>query len=144
MLNTPTIDLKVLKNAIVLQLDREGEEHSKGRQDKFANRYTMRSSEGALVELMFEKGEKSPANLWVKQCFVLELLEGDIPFTLSPASKLNQKVGRSGEVLYGRHSALKHMMQLGNADLVCFALRSMEDLKQILLVLKRVTKLVRG
>ena len=68
MLNTPTIDLKVLKNAIVLQLDREGEEHSKGHQDKFANRYTMRSSEGALVELMFEKGEKSPANLWVKQC----------------------------------------------------------------------------
>jgi ubiquinone/menaquinone biosynthesis C-methylase UbiE len=35
-------------------------------------------------------------------------------------------------------------MQLGKADLVCFALRSMADLDQILAVLARVTRPVRA
>lgn len=138
------IDLTNLKRAIVMRLDREAKEHSKGHQKSYANRYSMRSSDGALVELMFEKGEKSPANLWVKQDFVRELLDGRIPFTTSPASKLYQTVGKTGEKQYGRHSALEDMMQLGKADLVCFALLSMADLDQILAVLAQVTRPVRA
>lgn len=135
-------DLKNLKRAVALRLGHEAKEHSKGHQALYANRYSMRSSDGTLVELMFEKGEKSPANLWVKQGFAMELLEDEIPFTMSPASKLYQNVGKSGEKQYGRHSALEEMMQLGRADLTCFALRNMEDLNQILLVLRRVTRSV--
>lgn len=138
------IDLTNQKRAIVMQLDREAKEHSKGHQKSYANRYSMRSSDGALIELMFEKGEKSPANLWVKEDFVRDLLNGSIPFTISPASKLFQTVGKTGEKQYGRHSALEDMMQLGRADLVCFALRSMADLEQILAVLAQVTRPVRA
>ena len=74
------IDLTNLKRAIVMRLDCEAKEHSKGHQKSYANRYSMRSSDGALIELMFEKGEKSPANLWVKEDFVRDLLDGSIPW----------------------------------------------------------------
>lgn len=104
----------------------------------------MRSSDGALVELVFEKGDESPANLWIKQDFVLDLLDGHIPFTLSPASKLYQTVGKTGEKQYGRHSAIEEMMQLGKADLVCFALRKMADLDEILAKLAQVRRPLRA
>lgn len=139
-MSAPEIDLTNLKRAIIMRLDREAKEHSKGHQKSYANRYAMRSSDGALVELMFEKGEKSPANLWVKQDFVRDLLDGRIPFTPSPASKLYQTFGKTGEKQYGRHSALEDMMQLGKADLVCFALRNMGDLDRILTALAQVTR----
>jgi hypothetical protein len=138
------IDLTNLKRAVVMRLDGEAKEHSKGHQKNYANRYSMRSSDGALVELMFEKGEKSPANLWVKQQFAMDLLDGRIPVTLSPAANLYQTVGKTGEKQYGRHSALEDMMQLGKADLACFALRSMADLNQVLEMLTRVTRPVRA
>lgn len=139
-MSIPEIDLTNLKRAIVMRLDREAKEHSKGHQKSYANRYSMRSSDGALVELMFEKGDKSPANLWIKQDFVKDLLDGSIPFSLSPASKLYQTIGKTGEKQYGRHSALEDMMQLGKADLVCFALRNMADLDRVLATLAQVTR----
>jgi hypothetical protein len=143
-MSAPEIDLTSLKRAIVMRLDREGKEHSKGHQKSYANRYSMRSSDRALVELMFEKGDKSPANLWVRQDLVLELLDDGIPFTLSPAPKLYQTVGKTGEKQYGRHSALEDMMQLGKADLVCFALRNMADLDRVLSALAQVTRPLRA
>jgi hypothetical protein len=142
-MSAANIDLKNLKRAIVMRLDREAREHSKGHQASYANRYALRTADGMLVELMFEKGDKSPANLWVRQDFVQELLEGQIPFILSPASKLYQLVGKTGEKQYGRHSAIEEMMQLGKADLVCFDLREMADLDLILAILSRVKKPVR-
>lgn len=137
------INLKNLKRAIIMRLDREATEHSKGHQASYANRYSMRSAEGMLVELMFEKAEKKRANLWIRAEFVQELLKGQIPFTPSPASKLYQVVGKTGEKQYGRHSALEDMMQLGKADLICFDLRNMADLELILAVIQRVKKPVR-
>lgn len=142
-MTTAEIDLKNLKRAVVMRLDREAKKHSRGHQASYANRYSMRSADGMLVELMFEKGEKSPANLWVRQDFVQELLDSHIPFTPSPASKLYQLVSKTGEKQYGRHSALEDMMQLGKADLVCFDLRDMADLDLILVVLSRAKKPVR-
>lgn len=143
-MTTAEIDLKNLKRAVVMRLDREAKEHSKGHQANYANRYTMRSADGMLVELMFEKGDKSPANLWVRQDFVQELLENQIPYTPSQASKLYQLVGKTGEKQYGRHSAIEDMMQLGKADLVCFDLRNMADLELILSVLLQVKRPVRA
>ena len=137
-MNATNLEMKNLKIAVVMRLDREAKEHSKGHQSRYANRYSFRSSEGMLVELMFEKGLRSPANLWVKKDFVSELLDTTIPFTVSPASKLYATVGKTGETQYGRHSALEDMMQLRKADLVCFALRSLADLNRILELLAGV------
>jgi hypothetical protein len=42
------------------------------------------------------------------------------------------KRGKDGEPLYGRHSALQKMPQLGQADLVCFVPNSVAELGQII------------
>lgn len=135
-----TAELRAFKRAVVERLDREAKEHSAKHQAVYANRYVLRSQHDARVELMFEKGEASPANLWVKADFVSSLLDGRIRFTLSPAAKLGQQIGRTGERAYGRHSALEPMMQLGRADLICFDLRSMAELERILSVLAQVRR----
>jgi hypothetical protein len=131
---------KSLKDAVVLRLDKLNHGHSLGHQDKLANRYVLRSNDGMRVELMFEKDDSVPANLWVLRAFVEDLLDGSLPFEESPKSKLRQAVGANGELQYGRHSALEKMMQLGNADLVCFALRDMADLDRVLAALAQVKK----
>lgn len=133
-------DLAALKLAVVMRLDSVGQEHSLGHQSRYANRYVLRSDDGMRVEVMFEKDRETPANLWVRQDFVTDLLDGSIPYTISPKSKLRQTRGKGGEMQYGRHSALEKMMQLGGADLVCFALRDITDLDRILAALAMVRR----
>lgn len=131
---------RALKHAVVLRLGKLDHGHSLGHQSKLANRYVLRSNDEMRVELMFEKDDSVPANLWVLRTFVEDLLDGSLPFVEGPKSKLRQNVGGNGELQYGRHSALERMMQLGNADLVCFTLRDMADLERILAALAQVTK----
>ena len=72
-----------------------------------------------------------------------ELLNGQLggmplEHKISPASELYQKKGKNGKLLYGRHSGLKSIPQLSDADLVCFALQDMGNLVRILDTLKQV------
>ena len=133
-----------LKRAIESRLDNDldVQTHDIGHQEKYANRYVLRSANGEHVELMFQKDERSPANLWVKKAFVEELLDGPsagmpLEYKISSASNLYQTIGKNGEKQYGRHTGLKSMPQLKEADLVCFALYDMDNLERILETLKR-------
>ena len=134
-----------LKRRIVSRLDRKAKEHRMGHQARYANRYVLRSAGGAHIELMFQKDEKSPPNLWVKKDFVEGILQGrpggyPLQYKESPKSGLYTEVGKTGIPKYGRHSGLKNMPQLGNADLVCFNLRDLVQLEFILEALGRVEK----
>lgn len=130
-----TLSRAALKGAILARLDSLGREHPLGHQGAYANRYILRSDHGALVELLFEKGEKSPPNLWVRADQAGALQGGPIPLRHSSAAMLYQKPSKDGGRSYGRHSALEPMPILGRADLLCFALRSVEDLDQVVAVL---------
>ena len=126
-----------LKDAIISRLDREAEEHPKGHQKSKVNRYAFPSTGDAQIELMFQKDKQSPANLRVKKSFVEKLLDSQLAgmpleHKISPASNLYQKKGKNGKLLYGRHSGLKSMPQLSDADLECFALHDMDTLVRIL------------
>ncbi|WP_370312916.1 hypothetical protein [Sagittula sp.] len=121
-----------LKTAILARLDAVCEEHEMGHQGSKAARYIFKGENGTTVEMMFEKNEATLANLWVKEAFVLGLLDGSILYTRKPASDLYQKTGKSGAKLYGRHSSMEKMPQIGQADLICFNLTSAAQLDRIL------------
>lgn len=131
MTDTP-LKREDLKRACLNRLEEIAMEHPLGHQGKLAARYLLRRPDGNAVEIMFEKGPKSSANLWVCERFVGSLLEGDIAFRRSPAQTLFATRSGDGRTIYGRHSALRPMRQLGTADLICFALRSPADLELVL------------
>lgn len=133
-----TLSRAALKGAILDRLDSLGREHPLGHQGAYANRYTLRSDHGAPIEVMFEKGEKSPANLWVRADQAGALQGGPIPLRHSPAATLYQKPSKDGGRSYGRHSALEPMPLLGQADLLCVALRSVNDLVAVIAILLKV------
>jgi hypothetical protein len=122
-----TPDRAFVKRAILGLLDSVAQEHPLKHQDVYAGRYVLTSREGAIVELMVQKDEKSPANIWCLQQAAGPALIATLAPTLSPTTRLWRKPGQ-----YGRHSALEKMPQLGGADLACFAPTSLAQVGQIL------------
>ncbi|SNY92300.1 DNA polymerase III, epsilon subunit [Cohaesibacter sp. ES.047] len=108
-----------LKAQIMEKLNAIAEEHGSGHQAVYANRYVFSTSSGKLCELMFQKDERSPANLWVLEQLVPKASRSHIQSRFSPAGS-------------GRHSALKKMPQLNASDLTCFALATVAELNEIL------------
>ena len=127
---------EALKTAILARLSAVAREHPMGHQTTYAARFILPAQNGASVELMFQKGDNSPANLWVERERVLPLIGGPIKHTHSEAVTLYSKTNGKGEKLYGRHSALEKMPKLGKADLICFALTSVGELDTVLATLK--------
>lgn len=122
-----------LKAACVRHLDERAFGHPAGHQGKLAARYMVRGQGGDLIELMFEKGPKTRANLWVATNRVSGLLrDAELDHRLAPASVLYATKGANGKPVYGRHSALKPMRDLANSDLVCFHISALAQLDRIL------------
>lgn len=88
--------------------------------------------------MMFQKDELSPANLWVCEAYVEGLRDTNIKQRRSPAALVNQVNAETGKVTYGRHTGLKTMEQLSEADLVCFTISSIDELRSILSTIKTV------
>lgn len=120
-------DRATIKLAAVALLDTFGEQHPLKHQDSKARRYILAAPGGAALEVMFEQNPESPPNLWVHA-----KAAGRLRGKPSPAAKLRTKRGKGGELLYGRHSALEKMPQLGDADLICLAPTSLAELGEIL------------
>ena len=125
-----------LKSAVVKRLAEVAVEHPAGHQDKLAARFLLRTPDGERVELMFEKGPATPANLWVCERFVRNLDSTMVSQRLSPASVLYKSKEADGKKIYGRHAGLRPMPQLSDADLVCFQLEDMDDLEKVLVALQ--------
>lgn len=122
-----------LKHYCLARLDEACREHPLGHQDLYAARYMLSRPAGEEVEIMFEKGPSSPANLWVEKRHVVPLLDQTgMVFRESPATSTFLDTGARSKHRYGRHSALKPMKNLKNADLVCFRIESPGDFDAIL------------
>ncbi len=124
------------KQACLTILDGVASEHPVGHQGKLAARYLMRTGRGDSIELMFEKGAKTPPNLWIGQRHVGDGMLQALESRMSPAASLYQTADQADKPRYGRHSALRPMRQLANADLVCIHLRTLGELERILARLK--------
>lgn len=127
-----------LKLACLRQLDARAIEHPAGHQGKLAARYLLRSSGGEGIELMFEKGPNSSANLWVLRRFAEVIQDFGVAVRHSPAALLYQQKDAAGKPQYGRHSALKPMRQLVNADLVCFSIEHETEIERMLTDLAQI------
>ncbi|MFC3119572.1 hypothetical protein ACFOHS_20095 [Jhaorihella thermophila] len=126
-----------IKRRVVARLDAIADVHPAGHQSTYANRYVYRAAGGTPIEIMFEKkapeapricgsrngsSTKEPAGIWTTAC-------------LRPRPCIRAKKQKKGELLYGRHSGLRTMPQLERADLVCFRLRSVQDLEALIAML---------
>lgn len=131
---------EILKRGIIARLDAVARQHKLGNQSRYANRYMLTTADGTDLEVMFEKSEKTPPNIWCLRSAAGQALIADLKPKDSPAALLWQKRNKKGELLYGRHSALEKMPQLGRADLVCFAPKTMGEANQIIDRLLNVTK----
>lgn len=134
-----TADRRFLKDAIRGPLDAVAQKHPQGHRSSKAARYVLTSQDGTPVEVMFEKNEDSPPNIWCHMGAAGEALIAALNPRRSPASGLWTERGKDGEPRYGRHSAVEHMPQLGGADLVCFAPETLAEVGQIIDRLRGVT-----
>lgn len=121
-----------LKRACLAALDAAAFEHPAGHQGKLAARYILHSPSGATIELMFEKGPKTPANLWMSRQAGAALIDDNVRYRLSPATDTYATSDAEGRPRYGRHSALKPMRQLAHADLICFTVEREGQIEQLL------------
>ena len=128
----------LLGAAILQRLTEVAVEHPAGHQGKLAARFILRSKSMEGIELMFEKGPASAPNLWMHRRYAEALLLSDIEHRTSPARSLFAVENANGKKIYGRHAGLMPMRQLADADLVCFKLRSTEELERVVDVLRRL------
>ncbi|WP_211341135.1 hypothetical protein [Paracoccus methylarcula] len=125
-----------LKLACLALLDEAAVEHPSGHQGKSVARYILRSVNDDRIELMFEKGENSRANLWVAKSFARDLMNLGIECKEYPASDLNREVEPGKPRRYGRHAALKQMRDLAHADLVRFTVENVSQMKVLIAGMK--------
>ena len=127
-----TMDRADLKRACLVALDAVAVEHPAGHQGKLAARYVLRNSAGEAIELMFEKGPQTPANLWMLRDAGKVMIDAGIRYRLSPATDTYAIADTAGRPRYGRHSALRPMRQLANADLICFTIERLGEMEMLL------------
>jgi hypothetical protein len=132
------ISRAALKSACLRQLESRATAHPAGHQGKLAARFVLRSASGEGIELMFEKGPRAPANLWILSAFAENVTDLGISSRHSSAAMLYQQKDAAGKLQYGRHSALKSMHQLANADLVCFTIEHETEIERMLTDLTQI------
>lgn len=134
-----SVERNILKTAVVELLDAKAEEHELPHQKSKANRYVLTSRHGAPVEIMFEKNEDSSAYFWCLRAAAGPSLISELDPKPFPSAELWTKRDENGGPIYGRHSALEKMPQLGGADLVRFALKNVRDAEKIIERLQSLT-----
>ncbi|MBX4932184.1 hypothetical protein [Rhizobium bangladeshense] len=121
------------KKQVEKLLDQVGREHRAKHQGVYASRYVIHVTGGVPFEVMYEKGTKTPPNIW---CLakVTDHVEG-VDCEIDRADRLNREPGQ-----YGRHSALEHMPQLAYADLAKFVPKTLADVRAIIKALKNLSE----
>ncbi len=125
-----------LKAACLAILDVAAVEHPAGHA-KIVARYILRSQNDERIEMMFERDDKSRANLWLAKDHTIGLLNGDIEVRSYPAADLYQVSEPGGKIAYGRHAGLKVMRDLANVDIERFTITSVGEIEVIIDHLKK-------
>lgn len=115
-----------LKKSALELFDKIADEHPKGHQKVKMNYYIVRNSELCFA---FEKNLASPANIWCK-LGVKDDVEG-IKGVESLAKNLWKKVNKKGEKVYGRHSGLKKVDELRDADLIKYIPKTLGEVQKV-------------
>ena len=124
-----------MKAACIALLIERATEHPAGHQSKYVARYVMVAASGARVAMMFEKGDRTPAHLWMELRFARALSTAEAALRVYPATALYLGDQQYREPAYGRHAGLKPMRELAHADL---ARMTVESVGQLAMVLDRV------
>jgi hypothetical protein len=132
-------DRQFIKDAAAALLGAIAQEHPLGHQSSKAARFVLTSRHGVNVEVMFEKNDGSPPNLWCLEKAAGAALIARLRPRLSQARLLRTSLGPDGKPQYGRHSSLERMAQLGDANLVCFAPQSLAEFGEIIDRLRSVS-----
>lgn len=122
------------KKQVERLLDQAGREHASKHQPSKANRYVIGVTGGFPFQVMYEKGAKTPPNIW---CLanVADHVTG-VECEIDRADRLRQVPGQ-----YGRHSALEHMPQLANADLAKFVPKTLIEVRTIIDAIKALSEI---
>lgn len=121
-----------LKSQCLAILDEVAVAHGAGHQHSLAGRYVLNGTRLGSIEMMFEKGASTPANLWMPQKVEKWIADAGLTFRQSLAETTNVQRNATGGLIYGRHSALKTMRHLANADLICVTIEKIGDLRTLL------------
>lgn len=125
-----TADRKALKSACVLELEKRARPHPAGNNKDSLRCFLV--TPGGSVAVMFEQNLEARPHLWLPTRVTagLRLPAGRTkPY---PASALWTNRNKKGERLYGRHSNLRQMPELRDADLTRVTLISVHELRDIL------------
>lgn len=125
------------KRACLALLDAVAVEHPAGHQGVYAARYILQTADGQPIALMFEKGERTPAHIWVATRHLAFQLSEGVTVREYPADALYQPAD-DGEKTYGRHAGLKAMRELANVDLVRVTVETVGQLQTVVQGLKAV------
>lgn len=131
------MDRAEFKRACLNLLDEVAIEHPAGHQGAYAARYILRSEAGLPIALMFEKGLRTPAHLWVATRHLPFQLPEGVKAREYPAAALYRPAD-DGEKAYGRHAGLKAMRELANIDLVRLTVETVGQLTALVQGLKAV------
>ena len=121
-----------LKAACVALLNERATEHPARHQSKYVARYILASASGARIAMMFEKGDRTPAHLWMELRFARALSTAEAAVRVYPASALYLGDQQGREPAYGRHAGLKPMRELAQADLARLTVESVAQLAMVL------------
>jgi len=121
------------KKQVEKLLDQAGREHSSKHQPSKANRYVIGVAGGFPFQVMYEKGAKSPPNIWCLAKIAEHVMGVD--WEIDRADRLQQVPDQ-----YGRHSALEHMPQLASADLAKFVPKTLTDVRAIIDAIKALSE----
>ena len=97
-------------------LDRIASEHRSGHQKVHARRYVVPRSDGSRAEAVIIVKPGRSLQIWCEAKVASRLGAASLGGTPRPGSETYSKTNDRGEMLYGRHSALKKMDQLHRGD----------------------------
>src|SRR5690606_31537765 len=113
------------------RLDREATMHSAGHQNVHARRYVMPNPSGKPVEVAIIVKPDSKLQIWCEATGLDMSGLGDLA-EQRPGSETYARTGPKGNLLYGRHSALKTFDRLHRDDALRFVPASISEVDRIL------------
>lgn len=106
--------------------------HATGHQDDKMNGYSITCSS---LSFALEKDHKTRVNIW---CPVeVQNYVNGVTNTISPHNKLWTKLNKKREKPYGRHTGLRCVKELCEADLVKYEILTLEEAKKVINGLKK-------
>lgn len=133
---------RILRDQIIELLDRVALPDSRNRTSEKANHYTLRTASAFDLRLMLQTyenqktGRIEPPNIWVLERATSALNLNRFDVARSPGRQLYLENGASGKKRYGRHSGLRSVPQLADADLIRITPKTFAEAEIIVAALK--------